>query len=76
MSSYFPEISFNVVGDGPERKRLKSISGDNVIFHNKLNHECLSKLLRDMDLHFLPSKSEGFPKVVLETASCYSFDCL
>ena len=69
LSSYFPEISFNLVGDGPESKRLKYISGDNVIFHNKLNHECLSKLLRDMDLHFLPSKSEGFPKVILETAS-------
>ena len=68
LSSYFPKISFNVVGDGPEKRRLKSISEDNVIFHNKLNHECLAKLLINMDLHFLPSKSEGFPKVILETA--------
>ena len=65
----FPEITFNVVGSGPEKEFLKNASGSNVVFHNRLNHQELSVFLRNMDLHFLPSKSEGFPKVVLETAS-------
>ena len=69
LSSLFPKIKFNIVGEGPEKKRLKSIAGKNVKFYNSLNHDELSKLLKTMDLHFLPSISEGFPKVILETAS-------
>ena len=69
LSSLFPKINFNIVGEGPEKKRLKSIAGKNVKFYNTLNHNELSKLLKKMDLHFLPSISEGFPKVILETAS-------
>ena len=69
LSSLFPKINFNIVGDGPDKKRLKSIAGKNVKFYNSLNHDELSKLLKSMDLHFLPSISEGFPKVILETAS-------
>ena len=69
LAKCFPELIFNIVGDGPEKNKLKSNSGENVIFHNKLNRKELCFLLKDMDLHFLPSKSEGFPKVILETAS-------
>jgi len=65
----FPNLTFNIVGDGPEKEQLKLLSTPNVIFHDKLNHDDLSVLLRSMNLHFLPSRSEGFPKVVLETAS-------
>ena len=28
----------------------------------------MSELLKDMQLHIFPSRSEGFPKVILETA--------
>ena len=69
LAKCFPELIINIVGDGPEKDKLKSNSGENVIFHNKLNRKELSFLLKDMDLHFLPSKSEGFPKVILEVAS-------
>lgn len=69
LATFFPDLTFNVVGDGPEKECLKDISGSNVVFHDRLDHQELSTLLRNMDLHFLPSKSEGFPKVVLETAS-------
>ena len=54
-------------------KRLKSIVGKNVKFYNSLNHDELSKLLKSMDLNFLPSISEGFPKVILETAHQHLF---
>ena len=69
LAILFPSLIFNIVGDGPLKEELKLESTSNVVFHDKLNHNDLSALLNYMDLHFLPSKSEGFPKVVLETAS-------
>ena len=48
---------------------------DNINFHGKLDHEGLAKVLRSMDLLFLPSRSEGFPKVILEAASS-SIPCI
>lgn len=33
------------------------------------NHEILAAYLKETDLHILPSRSEGFPKVTLETAA-------
>ena len=69
LAANFPSLTFNIVGSGPEKKYLELKSTKNVIFHNILNHTQLAELLKSMDLHFLPSKSEGFPKVVLETAA-------
>lgn len=40
----------------------------NVTYYGRLDHAELSKLLKDMDLMYFPSRSEGFPKVHLETA--------
>ncbi len=69
LAKLFPDLKFHVVGSGPEEFNLKEISTSNVFFHGSLNHLQLSDLLNKIDLHFLPSKSEGFPKVILETAS-------
>ena len=42
---------------------------DNIILHGKINREELPEKLKDIDLLFLPSRSEGFPKVILEAAA-------
>lgn len=42
---------------------------DNIVFHGRLNHKDMSEKLNEMDLLFLPSRSEGFPKVILEAAA-------
>ena len=74
MSTEFPNIQFHVVGgntlengvsieDYMERNHI-----NNVIYHGSLDHAQLSELLKSMDLMYFPSRSEGFPKVMLETA--------
>jgi len=69
VSSCFSEINFHIVGDGELRKDLESRSSENVIFHKSQPHNKLSELFLKIDLHLLLSRSEGYPKVILETAS-------
>ena len=69
VAAEFPDIFFNIVGDGPIKENLQSKATSNVVFHGKKSHNELSFLLKDMDLHLLLSRSEGFPKVILETSS-------
>ena len=71
LAKKFPSISFHVVGSGNKIHNLKEDCKDlnNVIFHGTLNHKELDLLFEKIDLHILPSRSEGFPKVILECAS-------
>ena len=73
IAKVFPNLIFHIVGseDGAidllkeiEKKSLK-----NVIFHKYLSKPKLIELLGNIDLHILLSRSEGFPKVILETSS-------
>ena len=68
----FPQVSFLILGDGPEREALGSLAtelglGDSVTF------EPHALAMRDyyeaIDLLVLPSRSEGLPNVVLEALS-------
>lgn len=69
LSGKFPAIHFHLVGSGPELNTLKATAGSNVTFYGKLGHSDMLEVLQKADLHFLPSRSEGFPKVILETAA-------
>lgn len=76
VSTIFPEINFHIVGKndlgekGSLTDYLKDGGYKNITYHGVLNHSDLSKLLPTMQLMYFPSRSEGFPKVQLEAASC------
>ena len=69
LAKKFPNINFNIIGDGIDRKLLESKSTKNVAFLGHLNQQEIATKLNEMDLHVLHSISEGFPKVILETAA-------
>lgn len=73
VAKKFPNLNFHIVGEGSEGtnfelliKREKLL---NIKLYGRLSHTELSELLKTMDLHLFPSRSEGFPKVILETAA-------
>lgn|GEM_PF-775164 len=74
MAEEFPEIKFHIVGgnalEGGIRVEdyLKDHHIGNCVYHGPLDHSRLAELLKSMDLMYFPSRSEGFPKVMLETA--------
>ena len=70
LADLFPDINFNIIGDGIDGELLKTQATENVIFYGRLNQKEVAGILYDMDLLFLPSRSEGFPKVILEAAAC------
>ena len=62
-------LRFIIIGDGFDKESLLRLSTENVTFLGILDHSKIQKILIETDLLFLPSKSEGFPKVVLEVAA-------
>jgi len=69
----FPDINFHCVGgnqmkDGLLETYILDHDLHNVKYHGLLDHSRLAALLSDMDLMYFPSRSEGFPKVLLEAA--------
>ena len=73
LARVFPTIDFLIFGNGEERENLlrliKLEKLNNLLLKGVLPHLKLSKELEKIDLHILPSRSEGFPKVTLETAA-------
>ena len=72
LAKRFPELIFNLVGGGlgfDAISEIKRLGLMNCKYHGVLRHEQIAKLVENMDLHIFPSRSEGFPKVTLETAA-------
>ncbi len=73
VAEVFPSVNFHCVGGNQMRNGLletyiEQYALKNVIYHGQLDHTKMADLLQTMDLMFFPSRSEGFPKVMLETA--------
>ena len=73
VAEVFPSVNFHCVGgnqmrDGLLETYIQQHRLKNVTYHGLLDHSQLAELLQTMDLMFFPSRSEGFPKVMLETA--------
>lgn len=69
----FSDIIFHVVGgdqllESTIQDFLQKKEIQNVVYHGRLDHTQIAELLKNMDLMFFPSRSEGFPKVMLEAA--------
>ncbi len=73
LAGTYPDVIFHIVGAGNGRidmpEELKKRDLPNVVHHGTLVFDELVELLKEMDLHILPSRSEGFPKVILHAAA-------
>lgn len=72
LAEKFQNITFHIVGGGmgyDVAKEIEKHGLENCVYHGLMNHIQLAELLKKMDLHIFPSRSEGFGKVTFETAA-------
>lgn len=72
LAKIFPDLVFHIIGGGLGYDAVKEISErklNNVVYHGLKRPDEIADILKGMDLHVFPSRSEGFPKVTLETAA-------
>jgi len=70
-----PKARLIIVGDGPEREMLESLSlqlgiQKAVQFIGKVPHEKVKIFMQQADIFVLPSLCEGFPGVIIEAMAC------
>lgn len=70
-----PDAQLYFCGDGPLRDRLEATVadeglGDAVEFLGRVQYSDMPSVFRAADLFVLPSRTEGFPRTVLEALSC------
>lgn len=71
----FPGITLDLIGDGNAigdlRKRADALGiAGRVRFLGRLDHDNVLRLLHSADLFCYPTRSDGFPKAVLEALAC------
>lgn len=69
LSKLYNNLNFHAIGDGPLKKTLENDINNRINFYGLLDNDKLDAILENIDLLILPSKAEGFPKVILEAAS-------
>jgi glycosyltransferase involved in cell wall biosynthesis len=71
----FPQLRCRVIGDGPDRARLESLTrdlgiGDRVQFVGRQSRADVAEAMRRCSIFALPSRHEGLGCVYLEAMSC------
>ncbi|MGB7957910.1 MAG: glycosyltransferase [Minisyncoccia bacterium] len=74
-SRKLPDLTFMIVGDGPERKKLEALAKElgvagKVIFTGMLHREDLRAALQANDAFVTASRSENMPVSVIEAMAC------
>jgi glycosyltransferase involved in cell wall biosynthesis len=69
LLKHFPQIRYNIVGDGPSRKALtkqvQELGLENYVTFKGFQSN-ITSFLEEADLYVLPSFSEGFPNALVE----------
>jgi len=61
-----PDAHFHIIGDGPDLAILRSCDLTNTTFYGNLPLPEVRRYLDSCDIFIMPSRSEGFPRVILE----------
>ena len=71
LADRFKDLTFHIVGAGHDLDYKEQLFSkySNVIYYGVLGQFELNQLFLKVDLHMLLSKTEGFPKVIIETAA-------
>jgi len=64
ISVRHPEWQLDIVGDGPERRRLEALGGDRVFFHGATRD--VTRALANAHVFAMTSATEGFPNALCE----------
>ncbi len=75
LGSSFPQLQCQFIGDGPDRKRLESLSAElgiarRVQFLGRRSRVEVAEAMRSCSVFVLPSRSEGLGCVYLEAMAC------
>ncbi|MGQ9856729.1 MAG: glycosyltransferase [Fervidobacterium sp.] len=71
IKEMYPNVFFIVVGDGYLRNKIeKQTGGLEILFTGRISQEKVAEYMSAMDVMILPSRSEGWPCVVLEAQAC------
>lgn len=71
ISASLPDARFVVVGDGPEQDSIARQTTElPVRFTGRLSQPEVATVMREVDVLVLPSRSEGWPCVILEAYAC------
>jgi teichuronic acid biosynthesis glycosyltransferase TuaC len=70
-----PDCSLDIIGDGPERKKLSHLAAElgisnSVYFHGRQSRDYVAEAMRQCTVFALPSTYEGLGCVYLEAMAC------